>query len=108
MSTSSKVITLLLLLAAGVVLYFLWSPENVAPITPLQPGAAGAALAIPDAAEPATVNYVYDGDTIFLDIPRDSDIKVRLLTIDTDETDQYGRAGNSDLGILSMLVGPFC
>jgi len=27
---------------------------------------------------------------------------------DTDETDQYGRAGNSDLGLLSMLVGPFC
>ena len=90
MSTSSKVITLLLLVAAGVALYFTFSPENVAPSAPLVPGAPGAAdaaLAIPDAAEPATVNYVHDGDTIFLDTPRDSDLKVRLLAIDTPEID---------------------
>ncbi len=90
MSTSSKVITLLLLVAAGVALYFTFSPENVAPSAPLVPGASGAAdaaLAIPDAAEPATVNYVHDGDTIFLDTPRDSDLKVRLLAIDTPEID---------------------
>ena len=40
---------------------------------------------IPDAAQPATVNYVHDGDTLFLDTPLDANLKVRLLGIDTPE-----------------------
>lgn len=39
----------------------------------------------PTSAQPATVNYVHDGDTIFLDTAQDDNLKVRLLAIDTPE-----------------------
>jgi micrococcal nuclease len=44
-------------------------------------------ISMPDAAQPATVNYVHDGDTLFLTTPADPNLKVRLLAIDTPEVD---------------------
>ena len=45
----------------------------------------------PDNAQPATVNYVHDGDTLFLDTADDSNLKTRLLAVDTPEVgDCYG------------------
>jgi micrococcal nuclease len=49
----------------------------------------GSASAIPSGAFAATVNYVHDGDTIYLD-NGSSELKVRLIGIDTPELDsQY-------------------
>lgn len=46
---------------------------------------------IPEDAAPATVNYVHDGDTLFLTTPADPNLKVRLLAVDTPELeDCYG------------------
>jgi micrococcal nuclease len=42
-------------------------------------------IAMPADATPATVNYVHDGDTLFLTTPSDANFKVRLLGIDTPE-----------------------
>jgi micrococcal nuclease len=42
-------------------------------------------IAMPADATPATVNYVHDGDTLFLTTPSDANLKVRLLGIDTPE-----------------------
>jgi micrococcal nuclease len=42
-------------------------------------------IAMPADASPATVNYVHDGDTLFLTTPSDANLKVRLLGIDTPE-----------------------
>jgi micrococcal nuclease len=43
------------------------------------------AIAMPADASPATVNYVHDGDTLFLTTPSDANLKVRLLGIDSPE-----------------------
>ena len=43
------------------------------------------AIAMPAGATPATVNYVHDGDTLFLTTPTDPNLKVRLIGIDTPE-----------------------
>jgi micrococcal nuclease len=42
-------------------------------------------IAMPADASPATVNYVHDGDTLFLTTPSDANLTVRLLGIDTPE-----------------------
>ena len=86
----SKIFAFLLLAVIGVILFFVLSPENFAPQvadTPgdMVPGNTALQPTIPDAAQPATVNYVHDGDTLFLDTPDDDNLKVRLLAIDTPE-----------------------
>ena len=57
--------------------------------------------AIPAEAQKATVNYVYDGDTLFLTTPADSNLKVRLLAVDTpevgDNAECYGDAATAYL-----------
>ncbi len=58
-------------------------PVGVEPPSAVEP--VETSLGIPEDAEPATVNYVHDGDTIFLDTPKDSNLKVRLLAVDTPE-----------------------
>lgn len=50
----------------------------------------GSETGIPSAAFPATVNYVHDGDTLYLD-DGNSELKVRLIGIDTPELDSAQR-----------------
>jgi len=83
-STVSKIFAFLLLAVVGVILFFVLSPENFAPLSAAVPSTAPQPT-IADAAQPATVNYVHDGDTLFLDTPSDSNLKVRLLAVDTPE-----------------------
>ena len=52
---------------------------------PAAPADSSAVEGIPSDATEATVNYVHDGDTLFLDTPSDSNLKVRLLGVDTPE-----------------------
>jgi len=52
--------------------------EPAAPVAP-------APIPIPSEATPATVNYVHDGDTLFINTPGDANLKVRLLAVDTPE-----------------------
>jgi len=52
---------------------------------PAAPADSSAVEGIPSGATKATVNYVHDGDTLFLDTPSDSNLKVRLLGVDTPE-----------------------
>ena len=84
-STVSKIFAFLLLAGVGVILFVVLSPENFAPQFADAPGNTAPQPTIPDAAQPATVNYVLDGDTLFLDTPADSNLKVRLLAVDTPE-----------------------
>jgi micrococcal nuclease len=56
-----------------------------APEVAAETDAAPPAIAMPAAATPATVNYVHDGDTVFLTVPSDANLKVRLTGIDTPE-----------------------
>ena len=57
---------------------------GVVEASPTEPSAP-ATIAMPADAQPATVNYVHDGDTIFLTTPADPNLKVRLLAVDTPE-----------------------
>ena len=84
MSTVSKIFAFLLLAVVGAILFFVLSPENFAPKSAAVPSTAPQPT-IADAAQPATVNYVHDGDTLFLDTPSNSNLKVRLLAVDTPE-----------------------
>jgi micrococcal nuclease len=64
------------------------SSDQAAPV--VEPDASGGrvatpVIAMPADATPATVNYVHDGDTLFLTTPSDANLKVRLLGIDTPE-----------------------
>ena len=73
----------MLLAVVGIILFVVLSPENFA--GPIDSPSNAPDTAIPDAATPATVNYVHDGDTLFLETPSDGNLKVRLLAIDTPE-----------------------
>jgi micrococcal nuclease len=56
---------------------------------------------IPSAATPATVEYVHDGDTLFLDDGR----KVRLLGIDTPEVGEHAECyGDEATALLRSLL----
>jgi micrococcal nuclease len=56
------------------------------PVDEPDPGrVATPVIAMPADASPATVNYVHDGDTLFLTTPSHANLKVRLLGIDTPE-----------------------
>jgi len=60
----------------------------------IDPDYVPASIPMPADAQPATVNYVHDGDTIFLSTPADPNLKVRLLAVDTpeigDDAECYG------------------
>jgi micrococcal nuclease len=76
--------------------------------TPAEPGAAtgtsGGAL-IPANAYPATVNYVHDGDTLFLATAADPNLKVRLTGIDTPEVgDNLECYGDEATALLRTLL----
>ena len=68
------------------------SPENFFPVQ------SGNSVQHPNEAEPATVNYVHDGDTLFLTTATDDNLKVRLLAVDTPEVDEcYGSEATDHL-----------
>lgn len=83
MSRLSQVLAFVLLAVVGIILFVVLSPENFA--GPSDSPSNAPDTAIPGAATRATVNYVHDGDTLFLDTPSDDNLKVRLLAIDTPE-----------------------
>jgi micrococcal nuclease len=94
---ASTIFAFVLLFVVGCVLFVVLAPENFvshenAPISP----------AIPAGAEPATVNYIHDGDTLFLETSSDPDLKVRLLAVDTPEVDEC--FGSEATALLSELV----
>lgn len=76
----STILTFVLLFVMGSIMFIALAPENFVPtqVGPPSPG-------IPDGAEPATVNFVHDGDTLFLTTEDDDNLKVRLLGVDTPE-----------------------
>ena len=62
-------------------------------------------IVMPSGASPATVNYVHDGDTLFLSTPSDANLKVRLLGIDTPEIgDNLECYGDEATGLLRELL----
>lgn len=87
-------LTLLVAAALAALLWLLFSPsstgwfvtfsDETAP-TITAPVGPPATVPIPANATPATVNYVHDGDTLFIATPADPNLKVRLLAVDTPE-----------------------
>jgi endonuclease YncB( thermonuclease family) len=68
-----------------------WNPVPSTPSSPAEPAGPGA-TGIPAGAQQATVEYVHDGDTIFLDDGR----KVRLLGINTPEIGENAQCGGDE------------
>jgi micrococcal nuclease len=71
-------------LTALVLLPLLAACTPVPSSTP-QPTASAPTISVPATATSATVNYVHDGDTLFLTTPADANLKVRLIGVDTPE-----------------------
>ena len=70
----------------------------------ITPDATGA-IPIPANAYPATVNYVHDGDTLFLSTAADPNLKVRLTGIDTPEVgDNLECYGDEATALLRTLL----
>ena len=62
-------------------------------------------IPIPANAYPATVNYVHDGDTLFLSTAADPNLKVRLTGIDTPEVgDNLECYGDEATALLRTLL----
>lgn len=81
----------------GLVLALVWvigSAWNLVPTAPASPGSSAetSATGIPAGAQEATVEYVHDGDTIFLVDGR----KVRLLGINTPEIGDNAQCGGDE------------
>ena len=82
----STILPFLLLFVMGSVMFVLLAPENF-----VGPESQDRSPKIPTGAEPATVNFVHDGDTLFVTTHDDDNLKVRLLGVDTPELDEcYG------------------
>lgn len=79
MPKRSTILAFVLLFVVGSVLFVFLSPENFYPVQ------SSSSPDRPDDAEPGTVNYVHDGDTLFLETADDDNLKVRLLAVDTPE-----------------------
>ena len=88
----SGLILAAVIIALGVVAYFQWpaisswltnvpTPSSAPPVDEPAPGNGS----VPADARPATVDYVHDGDTLFLDMESGEHLKVRLLGIDAPE-----------------------
>jgi micrococcal nuclease len=83
------------------------SPARPLPqVTPLAPAATEPQpIPVPANAIPATVNYVHDGDTLFLTTATDSNLKVRLTGIDTPEIgDNLECYGDEATALLRSLL----
>lgn len=108
-------IAVVLLVALGVTVYLQWptigpwlsaatapTPGETAPGEPAPPKPGPG---ISPGTEPATVDYVHDGDTLFLDMESGERLKVRLLGIDTPEVgDNLECFGNEARGALRDLL----
>ena len=75
-----RVVVIVLIVAVIVALVWFFA-SRMSPVAPASVAEGTAPYPIPDAAAPATVEYVHDGDTLFLT----DGTKVRLLGIDTPE-----------------------
>jgi micrococcal nuclease len=79
---------------------WLWLRSESTPLAPNGAAEGTEPYPIPDAAIPATVKYVHDGDTLFLT----DGTKVRLLGIDTpeigDDLECYGNEATDELRAL--------
>lgn len=68
---------------------YVWSLDTqtsvVEPPSVVEPVETPTTLTMPEDAAPATVNYVHDGDTLFLSVDGNPNLKVRLLAVDTPE-----------------------
>jgi micrococcal nuclease len=88
------ILVVALLIAGGA--WFVTRPHTMPPPLDLPDTSA-----IPAEAQKATVNYVYDGDTLFLTTPADSNLYVRLLAVDApevgDNAECYGDAATAYL-----------
>ena len=76
--------------ALVVALFAFWRGDLSLPLgsavtDPASPAESSLPIEIPATATTATVNYVHDGDTLFLTTPADANLKVRLLAVDTPE-----------------------
>lgn len=108
------VIAVVLLVALGVGVYLQWptiGPWLSAATAPsagepaAEPAAAKPGPDIPPGTQAATVDYVHDGDTLFLDMESGERLKVRLLGIDTPEVgDNLECFGNEARGALRDLL----
>ncbi|GAB3607349.1 hypothetical protein GCM10027413_27580 [Conyzicola nivalis] len=83
------------------------TPQSYAP----EPGrVATPAITMPADAASATVNYVHDGDTLFITTPADPNLKVRLIGIDTpevgDNLECYGDEATATLRELAPEGAP--
>jgi micrococcal nuclease len=88
--------------AAGALLLSGCAPGTVAEA---QADAETPAIAMPASATPATVNYVHDGDTLFLSVPSNDNLKVRLIGIDTPEVgDNLECYGDEATALLRSLL----
>jgi micrococcal nuclease len=86
------VLAVLLLLVIAVATWWTATAPEVAPPT---------AEGIPSEATPAVIEYVHDGDTLFLDDGR----KVRLLGIDTPEVGEHAECyGEAATALLRSLL----
>jgi micrococcal nuclease len=74
-------VVVIVLIAAVIVALVWFFASRMSPVAPASVPEGTAPYPIPDAAVPATVEYVHDGDTLFLT----DGTKVRLLGIDTPE-----------------------
>lgn len=80
------VVLILIIVAFAAAVYLVTLVSNGGDGEPVAlPRAETADGGVPATAQSATVNYVHDGDTLFLDTAEDDNLKVRLLAIDTPE-----------------------
>ena len=92
-------IVVLAILAAVVYLYF--NPLEQPAAEPPVVTAGDTSLGVPADATPATIDYVHDGDTLFLTDGR----KVRLLAVDTPEVGEFAECyGDEATAYLRSLL----
>jgi micrococcal nuclease len=79
--------------------------EDLPPATSPTDATAETTTEIPPGASPATVNYVHDGDTLFLSTADDDNLKVRLTGIDTPEIGENAECyGEEATALLRSLL----
>jgi micrococcal nuclease len=81
------------------------SSEGLPPTTSPTDATGETTTEIPPGASPATVNYVHDGDTLFLSTATDDNLKVRLTGIDTPEIGENAECyGDEATALLRSLL----
>ena len=105
-SVLMKKVVLGILILSVLVAAFIWIRTPVAHMSPPYLLPTPAPSGIPAEAQAATVNYVHDGDTLFLNTPADSNLKVRLLTVDTPEVGENAECCGDDATAYLKSLAP--